>query len=293
MRCPRCFRKLAPGAACPADGARAADEVATRVEVGAPPAVPGWRIGGLIAAGGQAAVWRAVREGQHEDEDDAAVRDRAVRDTAVRALKVAHGPAPELAHRFAEEAAALAAIGAPAVAATFDRGVLADRRPYLAMELVEGDTLGELLARAPAPPPIDDVVAWAAGLADGLAAIHAAGYVHRDLKPDNVVRQPDGAIRILDLGLAQRIVDGELAPIGQVVGTPLYLAPEQLRGEEVDPRADLYALGAILFEALTLRPPFAGDRAAIELGHLALRAPRVASLRPVPARLDELVAACL
>ncbi len=280
MRCPRCFRKLAPGAACPADGARGADDAAAVVAVDpdAPPAVPGWEVLDLVAAGGQAGVWRARRAG----------------DPRAHALKVAHGPGPDLARRFAEEAAALAAIGPPAVAASLDHGVLADRRPFLAMELVVGATFGDLLARAPAPLPIDEVVAWGRGLADGLAAIHRAGYVHRDLKPENVVRQPDGAVRILDLGLAQRIIAGDnLAAIGQIVGSPLYMAPEQLRGEEVEPRADLYALGAILFEALTLRPPFIGDRAAIELGHLALRAPRVASLRPVPAGLDELIAACL
>ena len=280
VRCPRCFRKLAPGAACPADGTRGADDVPTTiaVDVDAPPVVPGWRVLGLLAAGGQAAVWRA-RRGD---------------DPIVRALKVGHGTGPDLARRFEEEAEALAAIGAPAVAASLEHGVLADRRPYLAMELLAGDTLGALLAAAPGPLPIDDVVAWGRGLADGLAALHDAGYVHRDLKPENVVRGPDGAIRILDLGLAQRVIAGDnLAAIGHVVGSPLYIAPEQLRGEEVEPRADLYALGAMLFEALTSRPPFIGDRAAIELGHLALRAPRVASLRPVPARLDELIAACL
>jgi tetratricopeptide (TPR) repeat protein len=299
VRCPRCFRKLAPGAACPADGARAATEAEAGVDPtgdqaaapAEPPSLAGWRVLGPLAAGGQAAVWRAARA---DDERPCA-------------LKVGLRASPELAARFADEAAALAVIGPPAVAALVEHGALVDGRPYLAMELLAGDTLGAILAGAPAPPAIEEAVGWGRALAGALAAIHAAGFVHRDLKPENIVRDPDGRLRVLDLGLAQRwsaeagdaAAPGEAATrprtvaAGPIVGSPLYMAPEQLRGEDVDPRADLYGLGAILFEAITLRPPFVGDRAAIELGHLALRAPRVASLRPVPARLDALVAACL
>ena len=277
MRCPRCFRKLAPGATCPADGAVAADEAPAQVvDRGAPPEVPGWRVLGFIAAGGQAAVWRGQR----------------IADGQRAALKVAHVAGPELTARFAEEAAVLRAIGAPTVAAVYDHGALADRRAFVAMELLDGATLGDRLAASPGPLPLDEVIDWLGGVARGLAILHDAGFVHRDLKPENLVRDGGGGVRLLDLGLAQRVAGADQT-IGLIAGTPLYMAPEQLRGGAVDRRADLYALGALGFEAATARPPFVGDRAAIELGHLAFRPPRASTLRPVPAALDELLAACL
>ncbi len=279
MRCPRCFRKLAPAATCPTDGAIAVgDAPAHAIDPEARPEVPGWHLDGFIAAGGQAAVWRG----------------RRVVDDQRAAIKIAHLAGPDIAARFAEEAAVLSAIGAPAVAAIYDQGVLADRRAFVAMELLDGATLGDRLSATAGWLGLDEVIDWLAGIARGLDVLHRAGFVHRDLKPENVVRDRDGVVRLLDLGLAQRAHGADqLATVGMVVGTPLYMAPEQLRGLPVDARADLYALGALGFEAATARPPFVGDRAAIELGHLAFRPPRASTVRPVPAGLDELLAACL
>lgn len=273
VRCPRCFRKLAAGATCPADAGVAIAE-ASAVDRPASPVVAGWEIGELIAAGGQASVWRATRGG----------------DDATYALKVAHAASPEVVAALAQEAAAQQAIGAPAVAALVEHRVLDDGRPYLVMELISGGTLATVLENAPGPLPLSDALAWARGISDALVAFHAAGWFHRDLKPDNAARDGSGRVRLLDLGLAARrgSVDGAV-----VAGTPLYMAPEQLRGGNIDERTDIYSLGAVLFETLTTRPPFAGDRAAIELGHLSFRPPRVSTLRAIPSALDELVAACL
>gem|GEM_PF-2068855 len=279
MRCPRCFRKLAPAAVCPVDGAVADDEApGLAIDRTALPAVPGWVVDGFLGAGGQAAAWHGRRRADDQ---------RA-------AIKIAHGAGANVVAGFAEEAAVLAAIGAPAVAELFEYGALADRRPFIAMELLEGATLGDRLSATATVLALDEVVGWLGGIARSLGALHAAGFVHRDLKPENVMRDRAGVVRLLDLGLAQRVrPDPGEDSLGRVVGTPLYMAPEQLRGEPVSARADLYALGALGFEAATARPPFVGDRAAIELGHLAFRPPRASSLRAVPAGLDALLSACL
>ncbi|MBK9033860.1 MAG: protein kinase [Myxococcales bacterium] len=274
MRCPRCFRKLARDMACPADGAQPTREEHEDDAPPAPPVVPGWRVAELIASGGQAAVWRGRRD-----------------DGAEAAIKVAHAGGPEVVASFAREAAAMRTIGPPAVPTVFADGALPDGRPYLAMELVAGTTLGAHLARAAGPLAIDEALAWLRGVAGALTLAHAAGVVHGDLKPDNIVRAADGAVRLLDLGMARRLVDdGAPATAG---GTTLYMAPEQVRGEPLSAATDLYGLGAVGFEAVTTRPPFVGDRTAVELGHLSFRAPRASTVRPVPPQLDELLAACL
>ena len=276
MRCPRCFRKLAAAMACPADGAQPIGDDGERDDgAEAPPLVDGWTVVAPLARGGQAAVWRARRGA----------------DEAEVAIKIAHVGGAEVVAGFAREAAAMRAIGAPAVPTLHAHGALADGRPFVAMELVRGTTLGDVLARAPGPLPLDEVVAWLAGIALALDAIHRAGYVHGDLKPDNIVRGDDGVVRLLDLGMA-RALDGDDAALG-AGGTALYMAPEQLRAGALTAATDLYGLGAVGFELATTRPPFVGDRAAIELGHQSFRAPRARTVRAVPAGLDELLAACL
>ena len=262
--------------ACPADGAQPIGDDGERDgAIEAAPIVEGWTLVAPIASGGQAAVWRARRA---DDPRDAAI-------------KLAHVGGAEIVAGFGREAAAMRAIDAPAVPTLIEHGALADGRPFVAMELVRGTTLGDVLARAPGPLPLDEVGAWLAGIAAALDAIHRAGYVHGDLKPDNIVRDDDGAVRLLDLGMA-RALTGDDATLG-AGGTALYMAPEQLRAGALTAATDLYGLGAVGFELATTRPPFVGDRAAIELGHQSFRAPRARTIRAVPVGLDDLLAACL
>jgi serine/threonine-protein kinase len=133
-------------------------------------------------------------------------------------------------------------------------------RPYMVMELLEGETLGSIM-RSMRVIPVSDAVQIAARICDGLAYMHANDIVHRDLKPDNVMICNDGTIRIMDFGIAKvegarRLTFGGFQP---AMGTPDYMAPEQVRGKRGDPRTDIYAMGAILYEMVTGEPPFAGS----------------------------------
>ncbi|WP_437738233.1 serine/threonine-protein kinase [Sorangium sp. So ce1335] len=260
-------------------------------------------MGGLLGQGGFSAVWAARREA----------------DGAPVALKVGRSSRAAMLARFRREAGALRRVGPPHVPRVHGEGRLDDGRPWIAMDHVPGETLAETLAALPEPPEPAWAAARAAALLDALAAAHARGVVHRDLKPENVVLAPPGAgaapglpaalpgaalaparAVLLDLGLARPAGasreddEVEITRGGTIVGTPEYMAPEQLRaGAAVDGRTDLYAVGAILFELLTLRPPFVGDTGAIEHGHLALRPPRPGELAPIPEALEELVLSCL
>jgi tetratricopeptide (TPR) repeat protein len=208
-------------------------------------------------------------------------------------LKVAHADHELARARMAREAEALVAIGPPAVPRLDGRGVLDDGRAWIAMARVTGDNLGDLLT---APIALDRALAIAAGILDALAATHAAGFVHRDLKPDNIVRRPDGSIAILDLGLARKLAADPDDPTrrGVVVGSPEYLPPEQLLdAASVDARADIYAFGCVLYELCAGRPPFLGDAAALERAHAALRPPALGALAGVPAWVDAVCHECL
>ena len=208
-------------------------------------------------------------------------------------LKVAHADHELARARMAREAEALAAVGPPAVPRLIDHGVLDDGRAWIAMERIIGDNLGDLLTHE---VPLDRALAIAAGMLDALAAIHAAGFVHRDLKPDNVVRRPDSSIAILDLGLARKLPADPTDPTraGVLVGSFEYLPPEQrLDAASVDARADLYAFGCVLYELCAGRPPFLGDAAALERAHAALRPPPLGALARVPAPIEAVCHECL
>jgi serine/threonine protein kinase len=178
------------------------------------------------------------------------------------AIKVVHVTAETgrgLIARFQREAQTAALVRHPNVLETYDSGTLPDGSPFLVLERVDGGTLTSVLARG----PLSIVTAIDLGrqLARGLAAIAEAGIVHRDLKPDNVMlhRTPDGAtvVKIVDFGVSKSILSKGvgLTAQGELVGTPQYMSPEQLRGEEIDARADVYALGALLYEAVTGHVP--------------------------------------
>jgi serine/threonine protein kinase len=168
-----------------------------------------------------------------------------------------------MATRVVQEAAILDSIRHPGVVRVYDCNVLPDHRPWIAMELVAGDTLANRLHEATALPPVE-VATLLADVADVLAAVHKAGVVHRDLKPDNLLCTPtdcDYPLRVLDWGVA-RMPLGRLTIDGLTPGTPIYMSPEQATGRDVGAPCDIYSLGVIAYEALSGHPPFDGQTLA-------------------------------
>jgi TolB-like protein len=159
--------------------------------------------------------------------------------------------------RFLREAHAAAALDHPNLCTVYEVGTSDEGWLFLAMALYEGETLRARLARD-GPMPVRGALEIVRQITEGLQAAHAAGIVHRDLKPGNVMLLPDGTARILDFGLA-KARDQSMSETGARFGTVSYMSPEQIRGEKVDGRADLWALGVVLYEMLTGRKPFGGD----------------------------------
>ena len=169
---------------------------------------------------------------------------------------------PDRLRRFEQEARAAAALNHPNILAVYQLGTH-DGVPYMVSELLEGETLREDLRQGLLP--CRKVIDYGAQIADGLSAAHARGIVHRDLKPENLFVSRDGRIKILDFGLAkllpaQRTADAstqsKLTEPGRLIGTVNYMSPEQVRGQDTDHRADIFALGVILYEALCGQPAF-------------------------------------
>ena len=203
-----------------------------------------YRIEGQLGAGSMGEVYRAVDTGLN-------------RKVAVKILSEKHRDSPELRQRFVREGRAVAAISHPNVVQVFATGSF-DDRPYIAMELLDGKDLGGQVEKS---GPLSSTEAAHAILdaAQGLAAAAKAGLIHRDVKPSNLVRLSDGKVKVTDFGLAKPVDPGSepaLTAMGVVVGTPDYIAPEQARGETIDERVDIYALGGSLYFMLTAIPPF-------------------------------------
>ncbi|HKY22009.1 MAG TPA: protein kinase [Vicinamibacterales bacterium] len=201
---------------------------------------------GLVGSGGAGEVWSA-RD------------DRLGRDVAIKVLLPHLSDDPSRLRRFADEARAVGALNHPNIVAVYDVGNHGDT-PFIVSELLEGQSLRTRLESG--AMRVAEVVAIAAGVARGLAAAHARGIVHRDLKPENVFLGRTGVPKILDFGVAklQRTSDTERVGAdtitGMILGTAGYMAPEQVRGEETDARADLFALGVMLYEMLSGTAPF-------------------------------------
>jgi eukaryotic-like serine/threonine-protein kinase len=206
-------------------------------------------------------------------------------------LLLDHGD-PRSVARFQQEAQILARLQHPNVITVFDAGVDGGDR-FIVMEFVDGPTLRELLDAEGrlAPERAGEI---ANRLASALGFAHERAVIHRDVKPSNVLLPPGGGVKLADMGIARLLSPEALTATLSVRGTALYISPEQVRGDHVDSRADLYSLGCVLFEMLTGRTPFEGDLAALSYAHTHTPAPRVRSINPaVPAAMDELVAGML
>ncbi|MER5354960.1 protein kinase [Kitasatospora sp. NPDC002551] len=197
--------------------------------------------------------------------------------------------------RFTREAHAVAALNHHAIVSVYDTGeeyVGEESTPYIVMELVEGKTVRELLVDETAPP-VDQALIIIAGVLEALSYSHRHGIVHRDIKPANVIITTNGAVKVMDFGIARALTGtaSTMTQTGMVMGTPQYLSPEQALGKPVDHRSDLYAAGCMLYELLTLRPPFTGDTPlSVVYQHVQDQPVPPSQANPrVPAGLDPLV----
>jgi predicted Ser/Thr protein kinase len=196
--------------------------------------------------------------------------------------------------RFRREAASARKVSSPQVIRIHDLGEARPGLLYLSMEYFAGRTLAELIAQR-GIVPIKDVEDILEQIATGLEAAHQAGVIHRDLKPSNVLIGERGAVKLIDFGLATMLVGDNLTATGAILGTPHYMAPEQVRGKPVDARSDIYALGALAYHLVTGRPPFAGDNAiAIGFAHISETPEPPRTLRKdCPPPLDAAIMAAL
>ena len=241
-----------------------------------------YQITGLLGRGGMGIVYLG--------------RDtRLDRPVAIKALPPAYMHDDRFRARLRREAMAAAALSHPGIATVFTLEEF-DGHLYLVREYVAGHTLRETLRRGPLS--IDEILAIAGKVARALAAAHAHGIIHRDLKPENVMHGADGAVKVVDFGLA-RFEHGDgltaLTRPGGAPGTPGYMAPEVLRGDPVDTRADQFSFGVLLYELVAGRRPFeADDDASIVARILETEPPALAAANPdCPDRLARIVATCL
>ena len=258
------------------------------------PLQPGARLGpyevvSLIGVGGMGEVYRG--------------RDTRLDRTVAIKVRSADVPGEQPRERFERESRAVSSLNHPHICALYDVGRDGDI-DYFVMEFVEGETLAARLKRGGLP--IDQAIGAAVEIADALASAHAAGIVHRDLKPANIMLTRAG-VKLLDFGIAHlRALDGDAsastrtrpAPLtkqGVLLGTPQYMAPEQLEGRQADERTDIFAFGMVMYEMVAGRPPFAGQSGAAIIGAiLNTSPPPLATLQPVtPPALERLVMACL
>jgi serine/threonine protein kinase len=193
----------------------------------------------------------------------------------------------EAVERLLREARAAATVDHPNVVTVHEAG-LVDGQPYLVMQRVEGETLEQRLTRGPLP--VDQAIELVAAVADALAEVHALGIVHRDLKPSNIMVTPHGP-KVLDFGLAAVRGHAGMTEAGYAVGTPLFMSPEQIQGLPPDNRSDLWALGVILYQALTGARAFEGTNVAAMSRALLNEQPIPPSRRnpAIPAQLDFVV----
>ena len=231
----------------------------------------------LVGTGGMSSVFRA--------------RDRQLeRRVAIKILHQHYARDPEYLERFRREARAVARLSHPNIVTVIDRGD-DDGRQYIVFEYVEGENLKELVIRS-GRLPVRRALGLALAVADGLAFAHNHGLVHRDVKPQNVLLNSEGEVKVTDFGIARSLhVDQGVTQTGTVLGTGEYLAPEQASGKPVSPATDVYSLGVVLWELLAGDVPFVGENfVAVALRHVNEPPPSLRERRPdVSARLEAAV----
>jgi serine/threonine-protein kinase len=248
--------------------------------------------------GGSYEVTRVLGEGGMGRVYEARHRRLSGKRFAVKFLHQDLARMPEVVTRFQREAEAASGISHPNVVGVHDVNVTADGQPYIVAELLQGEELGEYLERA-GKLPVGDAVRVVRQICRALGAAHESGVVHRDVKPENVFLTGDvsrletATVKVIDFGISKVAAAGgqSLTKTGMVMGTPDYMAPEQARGDKVDARADIYAVGAILYRALTGKKPFEGlDPMATLTAVLVQEPARPTSLNPdVPLALELVV----
>jgi len=243
-----------------------------------PQKISRYRVGRLIGAGGMGEVYLA--------EDDTLNRK-----VALKLLPVRFTRDEERVRRFQREARAASALNHPNIITIYEIGH-EDATHYIATEYIEGDTLRERMAKQRLN--VAEVLDVATGVASALAAAHDAGIIHRDIKPENVMLRPDGYVKVLDFGLA-KLAEPESAlkdsSTGAVIGTLLYISPEQARAQQPDARSDLYSLGAVMYEMVTGQPPVRGDNFIDIAFAIANEVPKPPShyVSGVPPDLDRII----
>ncbi|WP_226921261.1 Stk1 family PASTA domain-containing Ser/Thr kinase [Georgenia subflava] len=237
-----------------------------------------YEVTGRVARGGMATVYRAVDR-------------RLDRTVAVKVMHPHLAESADFVARFRREARAAARLAHPGVVAVHDQG-LAGEASYLTMEYVAGPNLRTVLRRRGALP-LGESLSLVEQVLDALACAHRGGLVHRDIKPENVLLTPDGRAKVADFGLARAVTEATAATTGTVLGTVAYLAPEIVTEGRADPRADVYAVGVLLYELITGRQPFSGE-APIQVAfqHVNGRIPAPSAAVPwLPVEVDELLGA--
>ncbi|GAB90416.1 protein kinase domain-containing protein [Gordonia rhizosphera] len=235
-----------------------------------------YRIDAPIARGGMSAVYVGADL-------------RLGRAVAIKVMDARYSGDPSFLRRFEFEARAVAGLKHPGLVAVYDQGI-DDGVAFLVMELVEGGSLRELLReRGPMPPHA--VTAVADPVLGGLGTAHAAGLVHRDVKPENVLISDDGEVKVADFGLVRAVAEAGVTSASVILGTAAYLSPEQVESGEADARSDVYSTGVMIFELLTGRTPFHGDTPlALAYQRLSYDVPAPGDVvAGVPEEFDELV----
>lgn len=197
------------------------------------------------------------------------------REVALKVMTIPSGVTPEarrtLIERFYREARALARLSHPNIVSVYDMGEV-QGDCFLVMELLRGTTLRDRI-RFQGALPVDELVRIGVAVCEALEHVHDAGIIHRDIKPDNLMLLPDGGVKLADFGIARIMDQVGLTQTGSMMGSPAYMSPEQVLGEPIDARADLFALGSTLLEAYTGRRAFGGEGVAVITHRVAYEEP--------------------